>query len=132
VLVGFRVLLTADREASAFYRVMRPQGVAIAILNVACWIRLSPGGDVEAIRISCGPAGPMPLRCLAVEAGLLGRTLLTIDWDRAGQDLLQDARFRTSPHRATMEYRKHLAGIVLRRVVTEAAHRAALPATEAA
>jgi carbon-monoxide dehydrogenase medium subunit len=132
VLVGFRVPLTVDREASAFYRVMRPQGVAIAILNVACWMRLSPGGQVEAIRISCGPAGPVPLRCHRAETGLLGKTLLTIDWDRAGEDLLQDARFRTSPHRATLEYRKHLAGIVLRRVITEAYHRVARPATEAA
>ena len=132
VLVGFRVPLSGDREASAFYRVMRPQGVAIAILNVACWMRLTTGGEIEAIRISCGPAGPMPLRCRQAEAALLGLSLSAMDWDNAGEALLQDARFRTSPHRATLEYRKHLAGIVLKRVVTAAYHRAAWPATEAA
>ena len=132
VLVGFRFPLTTAREGSAFYRVMRPQGVAIAILNVACWMRLSMGGEVEAIRISCGPAGPTPQRCVGAEAALTGSSLSTIDWDKAGGALLDDVRFRTSPHRATIEYRKHLAGIILRRVVTEAYQRAARPAAEGA
>lgn len=130
VLVGFRVPLTGDREASAFYRVMRPQGVAIAILNVGCWMRLSPNGEIDAVRISCGPAGPTPTRCPRAEAALLGHSMASIAWDVAGAELLEDAHFRTSPHRATMDYRRHLAGIVLRRVVTEAYRRAAEPASE--
>jgi carbon-monoxide dehydrogenase medium subunit len=68
VLVGFRVPLTVYREASAFYRVMRPQGVAIAILNVACWMRLSPSGEIEDVRIPAdgGPTwrAPRPKICL--------------------------------------------------------------------
>ena len=132
VLVGFRIPLTKAREASAFYRVMRPQGVAIAILNIACWLRLASGGEVEAIRISCGPAGPTPRRCGGAEEALLGRSLSTIDWENAGAALLQDASFRTSPHRSTIEYRQHLAGVVLKRVITVAFQRAAQPATEAA
>jgi CO/xanthine dehydrogenase FAD-binding subunit len=56
----------------------------------------------------------------------------TIDWDAVGEALLGDVHFRTSPHRATTDYRKHLAGIVLRRVVTEAYQRAARPVMEAA
>jgi CO/xanthine dehydrogenase FAD-binding subunit len=38
--------------------------------------------------------------------------------------LLEDASFRTSPHRATKDYRRRLAGVVLERVVTEAVRRA--------
>jgi carbon-monoxide dehydrogenase medium subunit len=132
VLVGFRVPLSTAREGSAFLRVMRPQGVAIAILNMACWLQLSPDGVITAVRISCGPAGPTPLRSNGAEAALLDRTLATIDWHKVGAALLQDVTFRTSPHRATIDYRKHLAVIVLRRVVIEAYQRAARPATVAA
>jgi CO/xanthine dehydrogenase FAD-binding subunit len=106
--------------------------VAIAILNLACWMRLSPSREIEAIRTSCGPAGPTPTRCRKAEAALLGKSLESINWDTAGAALLEDAHFRTSPHRATIDYRRHLAGIVLRRVVTEAYQRAARPATESA
>ncbi len=132
MLVGFRFLLSSVREGSAFVRVMRPQGVAIAILNMACWLRISPEGNIEAIRISCGPAGPTPQRCPSAEAALRARMFSTIDWDAVGEALLGDVHFRTSPHRATTDYRKHLAGIVLRRVVTEAYQRAARPVMEAA
>src|SRR3990172_6003428 len=40
VLVRFRLRLAGAGEASAFERIMRPQGVAIAILNMACSIQV--------------------------------------------------------------------------------------------
>jgi CO/xanthine dehydrogenase FAD-binding subunit len=55
---------------------------------------------------------------------MLGQTLTGILWDKAGEALLAEVHFRTSPHRATLEYRRHLAGIVLRRVVAQAYERA--------
>jgi carbon-monoxide dehydrogenase medium subunit len=124
VLVRFRVPLTANREASAFGRVMRPQGVAIAILNLGCWIQADPNGEIRAVRLACGPAGPTPRRCRNAEGALIGKTLSTVDWDLATQELLGDVRFRTSPHRATSDYRRHLAGALLRRVVAQAHRRA--------
>jgi carbon-monoxide dehydrogenase medium subunit len=38
ILVGFYLPLRAKAQGSAFRRVMRPQGVAIAILNMAVWL----------------------------------------------------------------------------------------------
>jgi carbon-monoxide dehydrogenase medium subunit len=124
VLVRFRVPLTAGRQGSAFARIMRPQGVAIAILNMGCWIDVAPGGKIAAIRLACGPAGPTPRRCPNAEAALVGASLSTVDWDHVAQALLSDVRFRTSPHRATSDYRRHLAGSLLRRVVEQAYARA--------
>jgi carbon-monoxide dehydrogenase medium subunit len=124
VLVRFRVPLTAERQGSAFARIMRPQGVAIAILNMGCWIELASSGGIAAIRLACGPAGPTPRRCTNAEAALVGVSLSAVDWDRAAQALLSDVRFRTSPHRATSDYRRHLAGSLLRRVVEQADARA--------
>lgn len=124
VLVGFWIPLAGALEGSAFTRIMRPQGVAIAILNIACWVRLSPDNTIRAIRLACGPSGPTPRRCPGTEVALIGADLATIDWAAATAALLEEARFRTSPHRATSDYRRHLAGVVLERVVTAAVRRA--------
>ena len=43
LLLGFRLPMPGPGEASAFQRVMRPQGVAIAILNMAVHLRASGG-----------------------------------------------------------------------------------------
>jgi len=130
VLVGFRLKPANPGEGSAFRRIMRPQGVAIAILNMGVWVRLGGNRSIEAIRIGMGPAGPRPLRAEKTEAVLQGR-----QWDEsapqdAGDALLAEASLRTSRHRATPEYRQHLVGVLLKRTVGEAVRRAAASRTD--
>jgi len=76
LVVGFRFAARGTREGSAFYRVMRPQGVAIAILNMAGWVKLDDNGNLANIRLSCGPAGPKPFRAKRTEDLIKGNT-----WD---------------------------------------------------
>ena len=128
ILVGFRVPVAGKQEASAFQRVMRPQGVAIAIQNMAVWVRWGPGGVIDDIRLAVGAAGPRPIRARRAEAMLSGRT-----WDaqvgrEASEALLQEASLRTSPHRATAEYRRMLVGVLLQRVIEAALAAAPGPA----
>lgn len=125
LLVGFRLPRLTKGEASAFQRVMRPQGVAIAILNMSVWLHCSMDGVVEDIRLAVGPAGPRPFRARktenALRGGLIeGETLLL-----ASRELLKEVRVRTSPHRATQEYRKHLIPVLLERVLQAAKGRIA-------
>jgi CO/xanthine dehydrogenase FAD-binding subunit len=120
VLVGFRLKKRRRGETSAFRRVMRPQGVAIAILNMAIWLRGADGSMIEDVRVAIGPAGPRPLRARSAEAVLRGRELSKDLLAEATDALLREVRLRTSPHRATLEYRKHLTGILLRRTISAA------------
>jgi carbon-monoxide dehydrogenase medium subunit len=122
ILVGFYLPLRAKAQGSAFRRVMRPQGVAIAILNMAIWLERD-GERIKDARISIGPAGPKPLRARSSEAALRGKQMDDQALNVALQALLSDARFRTSPHRATEEYRRHLAGVLLRETVEAAWQR---------
>lgn len=124
ILVGFLLPRRGPGQASAFQRVMRPQGVAIAILNTAIWLERQEG-CIRDIRIAVGPAGPTPFRARQTEAALRGKPPDPQVLASAYQALLGEARFRTSPHRATAEYRRYLAGLLLEEVLELAWERAA-------
>lgn len=122
LLVGFHLAPRASDEASAFRRVMRPQGVAIAILNMGVWLRRS-GGVIASIRLAAGPAGPTPRRLRQTEATLSGQSPANGALDAALDTLLAETRFRTSPHRASAAYRRHLAGVLLHETMLAAWER---------
>ena len=60
----------------------------------------------------------------SAEKVLIGQTPSPEVQARALDELLKEAHFRTSPHRATAEYRRHLAGVLLQEAFTMAWHRA--------
>jgi xanthine dehydrogenase FAD-binding subunit len=124
LLVGFYLPLLVDGQGSAFRRIMRPQGVALPILNMAAWI-WRQAGKISAVRIALGPAGPVPHRALRAEVMLTGRTLDETTLTEALAALFETARFRTSPQRATAEYRQHLVGGLFREVIQAAWERSA-------
>jgi xanthine dehydrogenase FAD-binding subunit len=123
VLLGFHLTLCGAGEASAFRRVMRPQGVALPVLNMAVWLKR--WGDVIAdIRLALGPAGPTPRRAYAAEDVLRGNSFDKNTFDSALEALVAEASFRTSPYRASAAYRRHLSGVLLAEIVKEALARA--------
>lgn len=124
LLTGFYLPPLQPGEASAFYRTMRPQGVAIAILNLGVWLRSSVDGLIEDIRLAVGPAGPKPVRARRTETFLRGRLPTEDTIDAAGRELVAEVQLRASPHRATKEYRRHLVPVLLRRVLETAHDRA--------
>jgi carbon-monoxide dehydrogenase medium subunit len=117
VLKGFRIQPKQGREASVFDRIMRPQGVAIAILNMALWMRLDPESVIHQIRIAVGPGGPTPFRAFHLEDMLCGRLVDDKTLAIASRELLEEIRLRTSKHRATEAYRRHLITTLLQRTV---------------
>ena len=124
LIVGFRIPVRHDFEGSAFRRVMRPQGVAIAILNMGGWTRMTPDGRIEDIRLAVGPAGPRPFRGLKTERLLRG---LVFDDDaiaQAGETLLEEVHLRTSAHRASQSYRSRLVPVLLKRTLDAARAKA--------
>jgi xanthine dehydrogenase FAD-binding subunit len=108
LLVGFYLPLKDKNQASAFKRIMRPQGVALPIINMAVWL-MRTADQVADIRIAVGPGGPKPWRALESEASLRGKTWSDENLSAALEILLRDVQFRTSPQRASAEYRRELA-----------------------
>jgi len=64
-----------------------------------------------------GPGGPRPFRAVRTEEFLKGRGLDQETLEHALEVLLGEVRLRTSLHRATEMYRRHLAGILLERTL---------------
>jgi carbon-monoxide dehydrogenase medium subunit len=124
LVVGFRFLKKGPMEGSAFYRVMRPQGVAIAILNMAAWVKLTKDGKLDKIRLSCGPAGPKPFRALKTETFLEGRSWDESSYQESREILAGEVSLRTSAHRATKEYRHKLLPQLFKTAVDRAIERA--------
>jgi carbon-monoxide dehydrogenase medium subunit len=133
ILVGFYLPLRARPaagcgQASAFSRVMRPQGVALPIINLAVWLERHASVDgvdvISAVRVAVGPAGPVPRRAVAIEELLSGAALNAETLDKASQIWSESMRFRTSPRRSTAEYRRHLCSILFERVLLTAWERA--------
>jgi len=119
LLACFRFSIPKRNERTAFHRVMRPQGVAIAILNMAIWMQEADEGIVENIRIAVGPAGPVPFRARGTEEYLKGREITEVVIAQATNILQKESKLRTSKHRATEEYRKHLLGYLLKTVMSK-------------
>lgn len=122
ILVGFYLQKKKKGEASAFDRIMRPQGVALPILNHGVWIKRDEN-RVEDIRIVFGPSGPVPSRAAAVEAVFRGKDFNSELLETAKMVIRETVKFRTSKMRATAAYRYELADLLLDRVVNTAWQR---------
>jgi len=127
LLVGFYLPQRKKGEGSAFRRVMRPQGVALPVLNMAAWVRREDE-QIADVRIAIGPAGPIPFRAMETEAFLRGKEYNEHVLADTAESVNCEACFRTSPHRATTDYRCRLASVLLAEVMTTAWRRASDPA----
>jgi carbon-monoxide dehydrogenase medium subunit len=107
LLVGFYLPITNYHQASCFKRIMRPQGVALPILNCAVWLERA-GDIINDIHIAVGPGGATPFRATEAESTLRGQPLTEETFARALDALLSQAQFRTSARRASADYRQHL------------------------
>src|SRR5512136_1118699 len=72
VLTALRCKATGLREGSASSRIMRPQGVALPIMNFAAKVRVL-NDRIEEIALAVAPVAPTPFRCKQTEAFLTGK-----------------------------------------------------------
>jgi len=123
IIVGFYVNQNKPGQASAFKRIMRPQGVALPIMNLSVWFERSDE-TISQIRIAVGPGGAVPFRARKAEAFLAGKSYSDETFKSALETLVAEVKFRTSAMRATSEYRYHLVGTLLKDTLETAWERA--------
>jgi carbon-monoxide dehydrogenase medium subunit len=129
LLLNFRFRLCAPGEATAFKRIMRPQGVALPVLGCAVWVRLNDGQTIDDTRVCISPVAPTPVRVSPIEEILRGASVgdenaLQATLDTACETARGELHPRTSKYRATAEYRIEMADTLLRRALKLAVTRA--------
>lgn len=123
VLTALRFKATGEHEASASSRLMRPQGVALPIMNFSTKVRVL-NERIEEVALAVAPVAPTPFRCKQTEAFLAGKPATSESIEAAVEVLLSECKPRTSPHRATAEYRREVLPVLLRRTLSKAIERA--------
>ncbi|MCA1899565.1 MAG: xanthine dehydrogenase family protein subunit M [Chloroflexi bacterium] len=124
IIVGFYLPQARKGQASCFKRIMRPQGVALPILNCSVWLERE--GDLfKEVRVAVGPGGSTPFRAAEAEAFLRGKPLTEENFSGALEALLAQAKFRTSARRASADYRRHIVGGLFKDALETAWGRAA-------
>jgi CO/xanthine dehydrogenase FAD-binding subunit len=123
MLAGFSMPLRAPHQSSAFKRIMRAQGIALPILNLSAWLERE-ADRIRRVRVAVGPSGPTPRRIIPVEEALHNQLLNPATFSHALEVLLEAVHFRTSPYRASAEYRQQLVEILLKDALETAWQRA--------
>lgn len=125
LIVAFRFQAIGEHEGSAFRRIMRPQGIALPILGLACSLGLDDAGEtIEWARIAPGPIAPVPSRAPKTEQALVGQPATAETFATVTEVALQECHPRTSKHRATSDYRKLMISHLLQGALSAAADRA--------
>ena len=112
LLAGFYIPLRTPQQGSAFKRIMRAQGIALPILNLSVWLERQ-ADRIANVHVAAGPSGPTPRRIIPVEDALRGQTFNPSACAHALNVLLDNVHFRTSPYRASAEYRQQLVEVLL-------------------
>lgn len=130
LLVGFYIPIQKTlkvsqtfRVSSCFKRIMRPQGVALPIINLAIWLERADD-KVNQIRIAVGPGAPTPWRATEAEKFLAGKAINNEIVNAALEVLLVQVGFRSSPRRASSDYRRHIVDGLFRDTLETAWQRA--------
>jgi len=123
LLVGFHLPLAKKGQASCFKRIMRPQGVALPIINLAIWLERADDA-IRQIRIAVGPGGPTPWSGTEAEKALIGKPFNDKTFNAALEALLNQVGFRSSARRASSDYRRHIVSGLFKDVLETAWKRA--------
>jgi len=126
MISALRFVPTSEGEASAFARIMRPQGVGLPILGMATRLTVErhPQAVLTSVRIAVGPVAPRPYRACATEEFLLNKPATDETIEAAIPVLLGECHPRTSAHRATADYRREMLSVLLRQTIGTAIVRA--------
>ena len=125
LLSRLRFKPTGHLEGSAFFRIMRPQGVALPMISMAACLRLDENNMIESARIAVAPCGPVPCLADAAMETLVGNPATQEQFSKASEAALSSMSLRSSKYRASREYREEMVRTHLPRIMARAAERAA-------
>ena len=94
------------------------------MISMAARLQVDDNNNITAVRISLGPAGPVPHLAVPAMNLLKGRPAVLPEFKKAADAVLASIPLRSSKHRATREYREEMIRTQLPVILIRAAERA--------
>jgi carbon-monoxide dehydrogenase medium subunit len=123
VLTEVRFPVLTDGSGWAFEEISRRHG-DYAMAGAAVTLSVERGGRCRETRIVLFGVGPTPVRALGAEQVVAGEALEPAILEAAGRKASEELDEPLSDVHASAEFRRHLAGVLTRRALTEAMARA--------
>ena len=123
LLLRFIIKSGGPRSGSAFTRLAARKALALPMANAATWLRVE-NNCLQEVRLVVAPVKPAPMRLFKTEALLAGKPLAAESWREAAQAAMKEVEVRGSLLRCSANYRRHLVGVLVERVLENAAGRA--------
>ena len=124
ILVEITCPAPAPKSGSNYRRFIPRNEMDIAVVGVGVSVTLDPSGQtITAARIGLGAVGPTPILATEAAKKLIGKPATDENYKAAGEA----ARAQTSPiddMRGTVEFRRHVTGVLVERSLREAVARA--------
>lgn len=119
IMTAFKIRPENFKNLSACYRKYAMRG-AMDIATIGCGVGLRMEGDrIIDPKVAFTVAAPIPLRCRAAEAALVGKTLSAKTLDEMAEALMQEVKPRES-WRAGKAFREHIIENLARQQVQRA------------
>ncbi|WP_028324245.1 FAD binding domain-containing protein [Desulfatirhabdium butyrativorans] len=123
ILTGILVPAPPKRSGAWYINLGVRKGQDCNLVNAASWICLEADGRIRDVRIVLGCVGPVPLRAKSAEQRLIGSrpdgSVFSVAAEHAQRDCSPIDDFR-----ASADYKRAMAGVLVRRTL-EAAYRQA-------
>lgn len=124
ILTALELAPPAPRSSAAYLRFIPRNEMDIAVVGAASWVQLSENRDtIEEAAVALAAVAPTPLALTALSDWLAGKPATHETFAAAGEMASQAAR-PINDKRGTVEYRKHLAGVLTKRTLAIAVERA--------
>jgi CO/xanthine dehydrogenase FAD-binding subunit len=124
LLVEFVIDAPGKHSSDAYLRFIPRNEMDIAVVGVGAALTLDPGDDrVVDARIALGAVGPTPIFAAEASKSLVGKKLDAAAIENAGRLAISVAT-PIDDMRGTAEFRRHIVGVLTRRVLAIAGDRA--------
>ena len=124
ILVSLVLPNPGDNSGAAYERFIPRNEMDIAVAGAGVSVKLNEAGDTfEAARVALAAVAPVPLVVPAAEAALVGNSVSEATIEAAAA-AAADAASSLSDMRGTIAQRKHLSGVLTRRMINKAVERA--------
>ena len=120
LIVSLRWPIPTARSAGAFHKLALRKGSACSVLSVAVLVQANSAGHVSLARIAMGALAAKPVRAYQAEDVLTGKAL-TDNVIEVAARLAAESTEPIDDVRGTASYRRRMAGVLTRRLLTEAA-----------